>query len=234
LKADRYVDDTSEHIDEIQMIKEAQVTFDQCRREYGDMFSFESDNDDDDTETCVQLDMKSLTSTNSNASKYIDVNRLCGSGPATNIFHEDLLAERDLPRENIDMYHKSSLRLCFEQTIGNWPKYFYKRHRMARHGLPMTYGDVHTKEIRHWLKEDEHECQQAVHIRHMLENMAEQTRFLSLDVTHPIVPIDLRCAISVPSETNEFYGQHSNKKSMRRKLTTKWKKSFKRTQKTLH
>jgi hypothetical protein len=119
--------------------------------------------------------------------------------------------------------------------IGNWPKYRYKKYKknhMKRHGIQISYGNVHTKEIKRSLKREKHEREKEdssmVTITHLMEDLAKQTSFLSLDPEHPIVAneLDKTSLSSLKSAENEPVEIKS--KSKFQKMKHKVRKSFHR------
>jgi hypothetical protein len=228
-----------EEIENFQLIKEAQRTFEQRRRTYGDIFAPETDSDDDEKENANDTKTKSSPpNSDSDAPTSTDTDSPYGSDSESSSSYDEYHAERKIPKKKLHKHHKGPFKLYFQEAIGNWPKYRYKKYKrrhMKKHGIQINYGNIHTKAIKHSLKIEKRERtkeeQQAVNVTHMMEDVAKNTSFLSLDPQHPITPIDFD-KISL-SSSKSIENEHTNTKSSStlHKMKAKIKKSFKRKHK---
>ncbi len=103
---------------------------------------------------------------------------------------------------------------------------------MKKHGVQITYGNIHSKEIKHSLKIEKRTRKQEesypIHVANMLEDYAKKTPNLLLDPEYPIPSIEFDKASS-SSNDNE---QHETKsKSTLHKIKNKIKMSFKKKHK---
>ena len=131
------------------------------------------------------------------------------------------------------------MKLYIKEVIGNWPKFRYKKYQknyMKKHGIQISYGNVHTKDIKRSLKKEKHErhkldCSPQT-IIHMMGDLAKQSTFLSLDHQHPLVPTELERAsvTSIRFDKDEPSGE-AKPKSTFEKVKHKISKPFKRTDK---
>ena len=120
--------------------------------------------------------------------------------------------------------------------IGNWPKYRYKQFKksqMKRHGIPINYGNVHTKEIKRSLKREKHTREKddsnMTTITQLIGDFAKQSSFLSLDPEHPLVTTAESDAISLsPNKPDENEPVEVKSKSTFQKMKHKIQKSFHR------
>jgi hypothetical protein len=216
------------------LIQDAQRTFEQHRRKYADIFVQDSDSDNEEEKhnslPATNSDRDEPTSTDSDSSS--------SSDSETSSSHDETHPERKISKKKVHKHQKGPLKSYFEERIGNWPKYRYKKYKknhMKKHGIQISYGNIHTKEIKHSLKIEKHERKKQdpypVNVTMMMDNLAKQTSFLSLDPEHPIVPIELdeislssfRSAENEPVETKSTSTLH--------KMKEKVKKSFKRKKK---
>jgi len=195
------------------------------------MFAHNSDSDNDDEEKKESNSSDTDTTTNSD-SPY-------GSDSESSSSYDEYHAARKIPKKKNRRHYKGPVKLYIQETIGNWPKYRYKKYKknyMKKHGIQISYGNVHTKEIKRSLKREKHEREKEdaipVTITHMMEDLAKQASFLSLDPEHPIVPIefDKMSGSSFKSTENEPIEMKS--KSTFQKVKHKIRKSFKKKDKT--
>ena len=129
------------------------------------------------------------------------------------------------------------MKLYFQEMIGNWPKYRYKKYKrdyMKKHGVQISYGNVHTNAIKHCLKEIKHERDKQdsfpVNVAGMMTDLVRQTVFLSLDPDLSIAPkdIDTQSLSSYKTAENEWPDNANQQKSTITKIKHKIKKSLRR------
>lgn len=107
---------------------------------------------------------------------------------------------------------------------------------MKKQGIQITYGNIHTKDIKHFLKKEKHQRKKddayPTNVANMMSDVAKQTSFLSLDPDRPIVPIDLEKASlsSFKSIDNEQFEQKTSQSTFQ-KIKNKVKKTFTRKHK---
>ena len=222
-------------LERLDLIKEAQRTFEQHRRNYGDSFSVDSDSDHDD----AKKDSHSPTSSDSDAPTSTDSDSPYGSDSESSSSYDEYHAVRQIHKKKAHSHRKGPLTSYVQERIGNWPKYRYKkykRHHMKKLGIPINYGNTHTKEIKRWLKAEKRERKkeesQAPHVALMMEDVAKQTTFLSLDPQNPIVPVEYdRVSMSSRSSIH-LDTEHRKSKSAMRKIKDTLKHPFKRHRKS--
>lgn len=106
---------------------------------------------------------------------------------------------------------------------------------MKKQGIQISYGNIHSKDIKHFLKEEKRQRKKddayPPTVTSMLGDVVKQTSFLSLDPEHPIKPIDLdkTSLSSFKSVDNEQFETKS--KSRYQQIKNKVKKTFKRKNK---
>lgn len=237
-----------EEILRIQLIKDAQRTFEQRCRVYADIFAQESDSDhenddddDDDDDNHHKENKKSRSSSDNDSSlpSTTDSESPYGSDSESSSSYDEYYAVRKIPKKKIHRHGKGPVKLYIKEMIGNWPKYRYKKYQrnyMKKHGIQISYGNVHTKDIKRSLKREKHErhkvdCSPQT-IIHMMGDLAKQSVFLSLDPEHPLVPTELeRSSItSIKFDEDEPSGE-TKPKSTFEKVKRKMSKPFKRTDK---
>ncbi|CAF0767139.1 unnamed protein product [Adineta ricciae] len=86
------------------------------------------------------------------------------------------------------------VKLYFKEQLGTRPMYYYrqmKRSRMKKHGFPINYGSIHTKEIKFSLKSEKTQRKQeengVTNLLNMMEDLPKSMAFVSLDAQHPVV-----------------------------------------------
>jgi len=103
---------------------------------------------------------------------------------------------------------------------------------MKKHGVQITYGNIHSKEIKHSLKIEKRTRKQEesypIHVSNMLEDFVKKTPPLLLDPEHPIPSIEFEKA-SLSSIDNEK--DETKSKSTLHKIKNKIKISFKKKHK---
>ena len=208
-------------LDQLQFIAETHRNAEHQRRNYNG----DDEDDDDDDEEEVPSHRESSDS-DSDAPTSTDSEAPYGSDSESSSSYDEYYAERKLPKKKIHVHNKGPIKLYFQERIGNWPKYRYKKYKrsyMKRHGISITYGNVHTKEIKHSLKglkrERTREGSELNNVSNMMETVAKQTGYLSLDAEHPIVPVGGYRATTPPG------------KSALKKMKDKLKKPFKHKEK---
>ncbi len=223
-------------IETLQAIKEAQRTFEHHRRTYGNIFVHNSESESD--EVNVDKSKKDSKNSDSDAPISTDTDSPYGSDSELSSSYDEYHAKRQIPKKKVHRHHKGPLKLYFEETIGNWPKYRYKkykRHHMKKHGIQINYGKIHTKEIKRSLKDEKHERKkeesQPTTVINMMEDVAKQTSFLSLDPKHPIVPVEHDKLSQLSSKSMESEENNNKSESSFHKIKDKIKNSFRRKHK---
>jgi hypothetical protein len=129
------------------------------------------------------------------------------------------------------------VKLYLKETFSNWPKDRYQKYResqMKKHGIPMNYGSIHTKEIRYTLKHENNQRKKdentSNHLRKTTEDLPNRISFLSLDPENVILPIQIdRRSRSSIKTTNENEQKTKRSRSRLRTMKDKFKKTLKRT-----
>lgn len=186
-------------IETLEVIKEAQRTYEHRRRTYGDIFAQDSESTSDEIDgDQSKKDSTSSLDTDSDAPISTDSDSPYGSDSESSSSYDEYYAAREIPKKKIHRHHKGPIKSYFEERIGNWPKYRYKKYKrrhMKKRGIQINYGNVHTKEIKRSLKDEKRgrkkEENQPINVTKMIEDVPKQTAFLSLDARHPITPIEL-------------------------------------------
>jgi len=100
---------------------------------------------------------------------------------------------------------------------------------MKRQGIDINYGNVHTKEIKHSLKQEKLERrkdqEKATTLTEMMGQLTKNASFLFLDVQKPVVKSN---ESSPPSRRSSFSEQT---KSTMTKMKDSFRRSFKRNRK---
>ena len=160
----------------------------------------------------ITIKKKGTTHTDSDASSDTDSDSPYGSDSETSSSYDEYHAVRKIPKKKNRRHYKGPVKLYIQERIGNWPKYRYKKYKknsMKRHGVQITYGNVHTKEIKRSLKREKHARDKddaaPTTITHLMEDLAKGSSFLSLDPEHPIVAteLDMTSLSSYKSAENE-------------------------------
>ncbi|CAF3513215.1 unnamed protein product [Adineta steineri] len=88
------------------------------------------------------------------------------------------------------------VKLYLKERLSTRPKYRYKKLRqthMKKHGIPINYGNIQTKEIKHSLKHEKlqrkYTEEPSSYLTNMMEDVPKSISFLSLDPQHPVSPI---------------------------------------------
>lgn len=233
-----------EEILRIQLIKDAQRTFEQRCRVYADIFAqesdveHESDNDDDDDDK-EKKRSKSSSDNDSSLPSSTDPESPYGSDSESSSSYDEYYAVRKIPKKKVHQHGTGPVKLYFKEMFSHGPKYRYKKYQrnyMIKHGIQISYGNVHTKDIKQSLKKEKRERDKVdaspQTIIHMMGDLAKQSMFLSLDPEHPIVPTDLERAsiTSIKFDEEEPSGEAKPKTTFG-KVKRKISKSFKRTEK---
>ena len=229
--SDVKTDQIERDIDQLQFIAEAQRNFEHHRRNCSDNSDAGSDNDDDEMHSDQKIIYQSSSSnSDSDAPTSTDSDSPYGSDSESSSSYDEYYAQRQLPKKKIHGHHKGPIKSYFQERIGNWPKYRYKkykRHHMKKHGIKITYGNIHTKEIKHSLKvlrrERKKDGSQLHNVTNMMEHLVKQSSYLSLDAEHPIVPGE--------NKSNEADPSAVHSKSTLKKMKDKLKKPFKHKEK---
>jgi hypothetical protein len=205
----------------LQLIKDAQRRFEHRCRTYADIFVQESDSDNENEEK-----------SDSDASSSTDSDSPYGSDSESSSSYDEYHAERKIPKKKIHRHHKGPIKLYFEERIGNWPKFRfkkYKRDHMKKHGIQINYGNIQTKEIKHSVKQEKrqrkNEDSYPVNVSIMMEDLAKLTPSLLLDPKYPIVPIELDKSAYKSSKNEQI---ETKSTSTFHKMKLKIKKSFKK------
>ncbi|CAF0762456.1 unnamed protein product [Adineta ricciae] len=225
-------------IQALEAIRDAQRAYEQRRRTYGDIFENVSDSDSDEIKDHDEKKDSKSSHSDSDAPTSTDSDSPYGSDSESSSSYDEYYAKRQIPKKKVHRHYKGPLKSYIEERIGNWPKYRYKkykRHNMKKQGIQINYGNIHTKEIKHSLKEEKHERKKEdsrpVTVTNMMEDVVKQTPFLSLDPTHPIVPTDLNKNLALSRNSSENDADHTKPTSTFEKMKQKIKKSFKRKHK---
>ncbi|CAF1020786.1 unnamed protein product [Adineta steineri] len=227
-------------IEQLQEIKEAQRVFEQRRRTYGDIFNHDFDSDsDENNDDLKQKSSKSSSDSDSDAPTSTDTDSPYGSDSESSSSYDEYHAIRQIPKKKIHRHHKGPLKSYFEERIGNWPKYRYKKYKrrhMKKHGIEINYGNIHTKEIKRSLKDEKHQRKnyesQLINVSNMMEPVVKKMSFVSLDPEHPITPADLEKVSVLSTKSVESEDNHQTKSpSTYKKMKQKFKKTFKRKHK---
>jgi hypothetical protein len=228
----------------LDLIKEAQRTYEQRRRTYGDIFDLDSDSDENEEENTDKT-KKDLTNTDSDAPTSTDTDSPYGSDSESSSSYDEYHAKREIPKKKVHKHDKGPVKSYFEEVIGNWPKYRYKKYKrrhMKKHGIQINYGNIHTKQIKRSLKVEKHERKKYEHslsnVCNMMENVAKETTRLLLDPEHPndCDKLSLSSTKSAESEhastkSTENERTSTKPKSTFHKIKQKVKKSFKKKHK---
>jgi len=214
-------DNQENDIERLQLIKDAQRRFEHRCRTYADIFVQESDSDNENEEK-----------SDSDASSSTDSDSPYGSDSESSSSYDEYHAERKIPKKKIHRHHKGPIKLYFEERIGNWPKFRfkkYKRDHMKKHGIQINYGNIQTKEIKHSVKQEKrqrkNEDAYPANVSIMMEDFAKQTPSLLLDPKYPIVPIELDKSAYKSSKNEQI---ETKSTSTFHKMKLKIKKSFKK------
>ena len=228
-----------EDIEKFQLIREAQRTFEQRRRTYADIFSEDSDSDNENQDE-KKKDSKSSTKDNSDLSSNTDSDSPYGSDSESSSSYDEYYATRQIPKKKNRRHYKGPVKLYFIERIGNWPKYRYKEYKrnyMKNHGIQISYGNVHTREIKRVLKKEKRRRGKgdpnAMTITHMAEDLSKQVPFISLDPEHPIVPMEMDKASLSSFKSLENEPIETKPKSKYQKMKHTVKKYFKRKHKVV-
>ncbi|CAF0749054.1 unnamed protein product [Didymodactylos carnosus] len=131
---------------------------------------------DNDKYTTPSSDDSDIDSHSSTSSPY-------GSSSESSSSYDEHLAELHISKKKIHKHHKGPFREYLEETVKQWqPKHYlkqYKRSRMKKHDGQITYGNVHTKQIKRSLKHEKHLRQKIIE-----ENKNEDLAELVRDMTY--------------------------------------------------
>ncbi|CAF2954437.1 unnamed protein product [Rotaria sp. Silwood2] len=185
-------------LDTLELIKESERTFEQRRRLYGDIFVRDSDSDDETKSNDETKEYsRSSSSSDSDAPTSTDSEAPYGSDSESSSSYDEYHAERKIPKKRIHGHNKGPLKLFFQERIVYWPRdryKKYKRYHMKKQGIEINYGQIHTEEIKHSLKHEKRERQKeklpSVSFMNMMEDLARQIAFVSLDPELPIAPAE--------------------------------------------
>jgi len=230
-----------ENDDENEKIKLARQAFEQRRRDFGDIFETkieenlddnENENENENDDENEENDNESLASRESDAPTSTDSDSPYGSDSSSSSSYDEYYANRQLPKKKLHPSHDGPIKLYFQETIGDWPMYRYKKYRersMKRQGIDINYGNVHTKEIKHSLKQEKLERrkdqEKATTLTEMMGQLTKNASFLFLDVQKPVVKSN---ESSPPSRRSSFSEQT---KSTMTKMKDSFRRSFKRNRK---
>ncbi|CAF0893092.1 unnamed protein product [Rotaria sp. Silwood1] len=227
-------------IETLELIKESERTFEQRRRTYGDIFVRDSDSDDETKSMDGTKEYsKSSSSSDSDAPTSTDSEAPYGSDSESSSSYDEYHAERKIPKKRIHGHNKGPLKLFFQERIVYWPKdryKKYKRYHMKKHGIEINYGQIHTEEIKHSLKHEKRQRKKertpSITLMTMMEGLAKQMAFVSLDPELSIAPIesDKTSLSSMKLANNEQI--NSKSKSISNRMKEKVKKSVKRKPKS--
>lgn len=198
-----------EDIEKIQLIKDLQDTFEQKRRSHGSiLISDLDDNDSNENDSDIDLPYISDEESNPYYNEYQSNKKTHGSGP---------------------------VKLYLKETLSNWPKDRYNKYRkyhLEKHGIPMSYGSIHTKEIKDSLKyeksqrkKDEYLCNQ---FNDSTEDITENTVYLSIT---PEYSRESRHRDRISEKTIENDEKSKRSPSKLRAMKDKVKKTLKRNTK---
>lgn len=228
--SDANTDQIERDIDQLQLIVEAERHFEHRRRNYADHFDSGSDDDDEEMHADQKIIYSASSNSDSDAPTSTDSDSPYGSDSESSSSYDEYYAQRQLPKKKIHGHHKGPIKSYFQERIGNWPKYRYKkykRHHMKKHGIRITYGNIHTKEIKHSLKvlrrERKKDGSQLHNVTNMMEHLVKQSNYLSLDAEHPMVPGE--------NTSNDVEPSAMHSKSRLKKMKDKLKKPFKHKEK---
>ena len=230
--------DLDEHdIETLQLIQETERLFEQRRRKYGSIFMQYSDSDDENKKSDDSKEHLTLaTTSSSDVSTSTDSDSPYGSDSESSSSYDEYHAKRKIPKKKIHTHHKGVIKLYFKEAIGNWPKHYYKKYkrdRLKKRGLEINYENLHTKEIRHSLKEEQRERKKnenaSFNLNGIMKDFAEQITFVSLYPDLPIEPAKLDQATS-SSSTKTANNKQIDETSARtlHRMNEKMKKIFKR------
>ncbi|CAF4936703.1 unnamed protein product, partial [Rotaria sp. Silwood1] len=227
-------------IETLELIKESERTFEQRRRTYGDIFVRDSDSDDETKSMDGTKEYsKSSSSSDSDAPTSTDSEAPYGSDSESSSSYDEYHAERKIPKKRIHGHNKGPLKLFFQERIVYWPKDHYKkykRYHMKKHGIEINYGQIHTEEIKHSLKHEKRQRKKertpSITLMTMMEGLAKQMAFVSLDPELSIAPVesDKTSLSSMKLANNEQI--NSKSKSISNRMKEKVKKSVKRKPKS--
>lgn len=234
----------------MQAIKDAQRDFEHRRRTFGDIFAPDYDSDDGDADQPPETGKKAAASSSSSstddgdsdAPTSTDSDSPYGSDSESSSSYDEYYAQREIPKKKVHRHHKGPLKLYIQEVIGNWPKYRYKKYKrtyMKKMGVQITYGNVHTRSIKRSLKKVKRDRERkesqtsTTHVANLLEDVARQTKFLSLDSQRPLIPAGLEAPASsaVKPAGSEVQPEAPKTKSTLTKMKHKIKKSLRRKHK---
>lgn len=224
-----------EGIQNVQIIQAAQRAFEQRRRYYGDIFENPIDDEDPDRDHGDQdgsmKDARSSGDNDSNLSTSTNSDSPYGSDSESSSSYDEYYAQRELPKKKLHPHHKGPIKLYFQELLGDWPMHRYKKFRrsyMKKHGIEINYGNVHTSDIKHSLKEEKaerkKEQQRAPTVTNMMAELARNSSFLFLDVQNPVKSNDS------PQRLRRHSFSEQSKETMK-KMKDSFKHSFKRRHK---
>lgn len=180
-KEDENVDD----FDPYELIKETQRAYEQRRRRYEDRSRVLSDSEYDDRLLKEKAD---TASSSSDPPTSTDSDAPYGSDSESSSSYDEYYAERKMPKKKVRVDNQGPIQSYFRDTFSDWPKYryrLYKRNSMKRQGIPISYGNEHTKEIESSLKKEKHDRKkdegQLLNLISMMEPLVRQTELLALD-----------------------------------------------------
>lgn len=227
---------------ELQLMEDAQRSFEQRCAAYTAVFHQHSESDHDDEDGSM-YDGKKRSSSSSDSEGSVptstDSDSPYGSDSESSSSYDEYYAARELPKKKVHRHAKGPVKLCIKEILDNGPKYRYRKYRrkyMKKHGIQVSYGNIHTKEIKQSLKKEKHERHKADAIPqtiiHMMEGLAKQSAFLTLDPQHPLLATSVETKSTSLTKLNEDELTESKPTSSLQKMKQKISKSIKRTRKT--
>ena len=224
----------------LQLIKDAQRTFEHRCRVYADIFAENSESNDEDEDGSMNNKKKeSMSSNESDVPTTTDSDSPYGSDSESSSSYDEYYATRQIPKKKVHKHAKGPVKACVQEVIAHGPKYRYKEYRrkyMKEHGIQVSYGNIHTKEIKRSLKKEKHDRHKADAIPqtiiHMMAGLVKQSTFLSLDPQHPLVATDFDTKSVASIKFDEDKPMESKSTSKLQKMKNKISKSIKRGHKT--